>query len=65
VRVRYENSLSPFVDLLDAQLNLDIARVQVIARKNELITAIARLNLESGTLFKELGINNDPGNMIE
>jgi len=59
VNLRYENSLSPLVDLLDAQLNLDNARAEVVARENEYKTAVARLNLESGTLFEELNLQED------
>lgn len=58
VRKRYENSLSPFVDLLDAQLNLDRARANLAARKNEHSISVARLSFESGTILEDLGINN-------
>ena len=33
VRIRYENSLSPLVDLLDAQMSLDQARTKVERRR--------------------------------
>lgn len=56
VKLRYENSLSPLVDLLDAQLSLDNARAGYTARKNALLTAIANLSYESGTIFEDLGI---------
>ena len=58
VRKRYENSLSPFVDLLDAQLNLDRARANLTVRRNEHLTSVARLSFESGTIFEDLGIKN-------
>jgi outer membrane protein TolC len=58
VRKRYENSLSPFVDLLDAQLNLDRARANLAARENEHLVSVARLSFESGTILEDLGINN-------
>ncbi len=58
VRKRYENSLSPFVDLLDAQLNLDRARADLTARRNEHLTSVARLSFESGTILEDLGIKN-------
>ncbi|GBD39803.1 Outer membrane protein OprJ [bacterium HR37] len=56
VKKRYENSLSPLVDLLDAQVNLDRARANLVARSNEYIVALARLSFESGTILKDLGI---------
>lgn len=59
VKVRYENSLSPIIDLLDAQMSLDGARANLVARKNEYLTAIANLNFESGIIFKELNISSN------
>jgi outer membrane protein TolC len=56
VRVRYENSLSPIIDLLDAQLSLDHARANTIARENEHRFAIVNLGYESGTILKDLRI---------
>jgi outer membrane protein TolC len=56
VQKRYENSLSPFVDLLDAQVNLDRARANLVAKKNEYRISVARLSFESGTIFQDLGI---------
>jgi outer membrane protein len=56
VKERYENSLSPMVDLLDVQLNVNRARADAIARKNEHTLAIATLSYESGTILKNLGV---------
>jgi outer membrane protein TolC len=56
VRIRYENSLSPLVDLLDAQLNLDRARANFTAKKNEYHLAIARLGFASGTILQDLEV---------
>jgi outer membrane protein len=56
VRVRYENALSPMVDLLDAQTSLDAARADVIGREGGYMTAIANLAFQSGTILKELGV---------
>lgn len=56
VRVRYENSLSPIIDLLDAQLNLDRARADAVARENEYRLAIVALGYESGTILSDLKI---------
>lgn len=53
---RWENSLSPMVDLLDAQLNLDKARADVIKTANDYKIALLSLSFESGILFKDLGI---------
>ena len=57
VRLRYENSLSPLVDLLDAQVSLDQARADVIVRKKEEQLATLKLCFESGILFQELGLS--------
>ena len=54
VRKRYENSLSPLVDLLDAQLVLDNARANLVAKENEYRTAVATLLFESGTILSDL-----------
>ncbi len=56
VRDRYENSLSPVVDLLDAQLSLDNARADNVMKKNGYLTAIANLSYQSGTILKDFGI---------
>ncbi len=52
VQKRYENSLSPLVDLLDAQVNLDRARANLVAQRNEHQKSIARLAFESGTILQ-------------
>jgi outer membrane protein len=59
VQMRYQNSFSPIVDLLDAQVVLDRARVGLIARENEYRVAVLNLGWESGTIFKDLGIAQD------
>lgn len=56
VKLRYQNSLSPFVDLLNAQVNLDRSRANLVAKSNEYTLAIATLSFESGTILKDLGI---------
>ncbi len=56
VELRYENSLSPMVDLMDAQLTLANARAGYAARKNDSLAAIANLSYESGTIFDDLDI---------
>lgn len=58
IRLRYENSLSPLVDLLDAQASLDNARAALVMRKNAYMIALASLSFESGTILKDLGIEN-------
>jgi outer membrane protein TolC len=57
--MRYQNSFSPIVDLLDAQVVLDRARVGLIARENEYRVAVLNLGWESGTILKDLGIAQD------
>lgn len=54
---RWENSLSTFVELMDAQTNLDRARANVIKSRNDYKFALLNLSFESGTIFKDLGIN--------
>lgn len=56
VTLRYENSLSPVIELLDAQLSLDNARSASAAGKNEYMSALAALSYESGTIFNDLDI---------
>lgn len=56
VRLRFENSLSPMVDLLDAQASLDGARAASVMRKNAYMSALAALSFESGTILTDLGV---------
>ncbi len=56
VQMRYENSFSPIVDILDAQVVLDRARAGLAARENEYRVSILNLSLESGTLLEDLGL---------
>lgn len=56
VKQRYENSLSPIVDLLDVQLHVNRARADAVARENDYRLAIISLGYESGTIMKDLGI---------
>jgi outer membrane protein len=56
VTSRFENSLSPVVDLLDVQLNVDHSRANAIARENEYRLALIRLAYESGTILRDLDV---------
>ncbi len=56
VQMRYENSFSPIVDMLDAQVVLDRARAGLVTRENEYRASVLHLGLESGTILKDLGI---------
>ena len=56
VRIRYENALSPLVDLLDAQVSLDQARTNVLVREKEQQLATLKLCFESGIILQELGV---------
>jgi len=56
VMSRYENSLSPIVDLLDVQVHLNRARADVIARENDYKLAVINLSYESGGIMKDLEI---------
>jgi outer membrane protein TolC len=56
VKIRYENALSPIVDLMDAQVNLDHARANLVAKENEYRLSVINLSYESGTILKDLKI---------
>lgn len=56
VKTRYENALSAMVDLLDVQTNLDAARANVVEKEGAYLTAVAGLGFQSGTILKDLGI---------
>jgi outer membrane protein len=56
VRLRYENSLSPVVDLLDAQASLDASRADAIEKESAYLAAIAGLDFQSGIILKDLGV---------
>lgn len=51
---RWEASLSPFVDLMDAQTNLDKSRANFVKCQNDYVSAIVNLCFESGILTKEM-----------
>ena len=55
---RYENSLSTIVDLLDVQTSLDAARADVVRKEGSYLTAIANLGFQSGTLLRQLGVED-------
>lgn len=57
VMKRYENALSPLVELLDVQAVLDAARATVIEKENGYFIAVARLSSESGMLLRDLGLD--------
>ncbi|MFZ6007626.1 MAG: TolC family protein [Nitrospirota bacterium] len=56
VKIRYENALSPIVDLMDAQVSLDHARANLVAKENEYRIAVVNLSYESGTILRDLKI---------
>jgi outer membrane protein len=56
VTSRYENSLSPLVDLLDAQTMLDNARAGAVAKENEYRLSLANLSYESGTIIRDFNL---------
>jgi outer membrane protein TolC len=59
VKIRYETAFSPIVDLLDAQVVNDRARVNLVARENEYRLAIINLAYESGTILADLKIESE------
>jgi outer membrane protein TolC len=52
VQLRYQNSLSPFLDLLDAQVSLDHSRSLLVSAKNQYLTALYRFFYQTGNLLK-------------
>ncbi len=61
VKVRYEGSLSPIVDMLDAQVSFDHARANLLARENEYKLAVANLCYASGTILEDLQVEGQTG----
>ncbi len=57
VEVRYKNSLSPIIDILDAQLNLDQARADIIRSRNEYLFSLINLSFVSGGIIEELNVS--------
>jgi outer membrane protein TolC len=51
---RWQNSLSKFVEVEEAQANLDKARAEVVNSRDELKLELINLYFESGTIKKEL-----------
>jgi outer membrane protein len=58
VRLRYENSLVSLADLLNTQTSLEQARAGLLDRENSYILAVATLSYESGTILKDLNIED-------
>lgn len=56
-KVRYENGFSPLADLLSAQSSLEQARAGLVERENAYKMALLTLIFESGTILKDLKIN--------
>lgn len=50
----WENSVSPFIDLIDAQSDLNTARANLVKSQNDLTSALIALTFESGTISQEL-----------
>jgi len=57
VEVRYESAFSTLLDVLDAQLAHDRARINLIAKENEYRTAVLNLSFESGFITTDLNVN--------
>ncbi len=60
VRLRYKNSLSPLVDLLNAEVATEAARARVVQAESEYHEAVVELYYQAGILLKEL-VNNTRG----
>lgn len=56
VTKRWQALLSPFVDVLDSQTNLDRARANLVKSNNELKSQLITLYFESGVLKQELSL---------
>jgi len=59
VRIRYENSLAPIVDLLETQALLDAARAQLAEARNEHLNAVAELYFQSGIHIETIDHNKN------
>jgi len=57
VAKRWQASLSPFVDVLNAQSNLDLARANLVKSNNDLKAQLIALYYESGVLKNELRLS--------
>lgn len=57
VTKRWQASLSPFVDVLDSQTNLDRARANLVKSSNDLKAQLITLYFESGVLKQELALD--------
>ena len=64
VKIRYENGLSPLIDLLGAQVSLDQARANAVVREKEQQLAILSLGFESGTILQDLEIETETENQV-
>ena len=62
--IRYENGLSPLIDLLGAQVSLDQARANAVVREKEQQLAILSLGFESGTILQDLEIETETENQV-
>jgi outer membrane protein len=61
IRVRYSNGLASLDDLLSAQVALEKARASTVEQENAYLTAIGMLTYQSGTILKDLNINDSDG----
>jgi outer membrane protein TolC len=59
VTKRWQASLSPFVDVLESQTNLDRARANLVKSQNDLKAQLINLYFESGVLKDELALDVD------
>ena len=58
VAKRWQASLSPFVDVLDSQTNLDRARANLVKSNNDLKGQLITLYFESGIIKQELALDS-------
>ncbi len=57
MKVRYENGLSSLGELLNAQSSLEQARAGLVERENAYKIAVATLSFESGTILRDLNLD--------
>jgi outer membrane protein TolC len=58
VEVRYASAFSTLLDVLDAQLANDRARINLVAKENEYRTAVLNLSFESGLIMTDLNVDH-------
>lgn len=57
VMKKWQDSSAPFIDLIDAQSDLDDARINAVKSATDLKTSLINLNYESGIIIQEFNLD--------